>query len=194
MFSPLSRYHPLPDIVTTDARGRTLASKTLRPLPPVSGTLRHTVEDADRLDQLAYRYYREPRKWWRLLDANPEFLSPQALLGKEPIVTDRFPLTFEDGRTRWPALMQLLMRTVGVEEVRVHDEIQYALDTRIVRRQRVTVHAERFERAVLVTYNQLNVSAEDLTGLMTAAGFATRPPERLGRVGKQIVVPRDVTG
>ena len=91
MFSRISRYHTLPDIVTTDAEGRTFASKTLRPLPQVSGTFRHTVEDADRLDQLAYKYYREPRKWWRMSDANPEFLSPQALLGKEPIVTDRFP-------------------------------------------------------------------------------------------------------
>ena len=87
----ISRYEPLPDIVTTDARGRTLASRTLRPLPQDSGTLRHIVEDADRLDQLAYRYYREPRKWWRLLDANPEFLSPQALLGKDPSSPTGFP-------------------------------------------------------------------------------------------------------
>ena len=74
-----------------------MASKTLRLLPQVSGTFRHTVEDVDRLDHLAYKYYQQPRKWWRISDANPEFLSPQALLGKEPIVTDRFPVTF-DGR------------------------------------------------------------------------------------------------
>ena len=29
---------------------------------------------------------------------------------------------------------------------------------------------------------------------MTASGFVVRPPERLGRVGKQIIIPRDVTG
>ena len=60
--------------------------------------------------------------------------------------------------------------------------------------QSVTVHVEQFERAVLVTYNQMNVSAGDLAGIITAAGFAVQPPERLGRVGKQIVIPRDVTG
>ena len=77
MFSDLSRYRTLPDIVTTDAEGRTLASKTLRPLPEAPGTFRHTVEDVDRLDHLAYKYYRQPTKWWRMSDANPEFLSPQ---------------------------------------------------------------------------------------------------------------------
>ena len=96
MFSRISRYRTLPDIVTTDADGRTLVSKTLRPLPQAPGTFRHTVEEADRLDHLAYKYYQEPRKWWRISDANPEFLSPQALLGKEPIVTDRFLV-----RVRW---------------------------------------------------------------------------------------------
>ena len=62
MFSRISRYRTLPDIVTTDAEGRTLVSKTLRPLPQVSGTFRHTVEDADRLDHLAYKYYQQPQQ------------------------------------------------------------------------------------------------------------------------------------
>ena len=79
MFSRISRYRKLPDIVTTDSHGRTLPSKTLRLLPQVAGTFRHTVEDVDRLDHLAYKYYQQPRKWWRIVDANPEFMSPQAL-------------------------------------------------------------------------------------------------------------------
>jgi hypothetical protein len=45
-----------------------------------------------------------------------------------------------------------------------------------------------------VTYNQLNTSDGDLAGIITASGFAVRPWERLGRVGKQIIIPRDVTG
>ena len=98
MFSRISRYQKLPDMVTTDSQGRTLPSKTVRLLPQVLGTFRHTVEEVDRLDHLAFKYYQQPQKWWRIVDANPEFLSPQALLGKEPIVTDRFPLTFQ---RRW---------------------------------------------------------------------------------------------
>ena len=93
MFSKISRYRTLPDVVTTDARGRTVSSKALRPLPTVSGTFLHTVEGVDRLEHLAFKYYQQPRNWWRICDANPEFMSPQGLLGKEPVVTARFPLT-----------------------------------------------------------------------------------------------------
>ncbi len=193
MFSRLSRYRTLPDIITTDAEGRTSVSKTLRPLPQAPGTFRHTVEDADRLDHLAYKYYRQPTKWWRLSDANPEFLSPQALLGKEPIVTDRFPLEFDGAQPPWPDLVRNLTQHVGVEQVKVVEEIDYALEERMIGRRRVTLHVERFERAILVTYNQLNTSARELAGIITASGFAIRAPERLGRVGKQIIIPRDVT-
>ena len=64
MFSKISRYRKLPDTVSSDARGRSLQSKTLRLLPEVSGEFRHTVEEVDRLDHLAYKYYRQSRKWW----------------------------------------------------------------------------------------------------------------------------------
>jgi hypothetical protein len=194
MFSRISRYRTLPDIITTDAEGRTLVSKTLRPLPEAPGTFRHTVEDADRVDHLAYKYYRQPTKWWRLSDANPEFLSPQALVGKEPIITDRFPLEFDGAQPPWADLVRNLTEHVGVEQVEVVEDIDYALEERIIGRRRVTFHVERFERAILVTYNQLNTSDGDLAGIITASGFAVRPWERLGRVGKQIIIPRDVTG
>ena len=88
MFSKISRYRKLPDVVTIDVQGRRLESKSLRLLPEVTGIFLHTVESGDRLDHLAYKYYKQPRKWWRICDANPEFPSPQALLGKESIVID----------------------------------------------------------------------------------------------------------
>ena len=194
LFSRISRYYTLPDIVTTDARGRMLVSKTLRPLPPAPGTFRHTVEDADRLDHLAYKYYQQPRKWWLLSDANPEFLSPQALLGKEPVVTDRFPVTFDGAQPPWAALVQNLKQHAGVEEVKVVEKIHHAPEERTIWRRRVILHVERFERAVIVTYNQFNVNAGVVAGIITNSGFAAGPPERLGRVGRQITIPRDVTG
>src|SRR5262245_9671228 len=165
MFSRISRYRALPDIVATDAEGRTLFSKTLRPLPQAPGTFRHTVEDADRLDHLAYKYYRQPTKWWRLSDANPEFLSPQALLGKDPIVTDRFPLEFEGAQPQWARLVQNLTQYVGVEKVEVVEEIRLARTAQTVGGRRVILNVEQFERAILVTYNQLNTSDEDLAGI-----------------------------
>ena len=196
MFSQLSRYQKLPDIVTIDAQGRTLPSKSLRLLPQVSGTFLHTVEDVDRLDHQAFKYYQQPRKWWQISDANPEFLSPQALLGKEPIVTDRFPLSFDGNGTQlpWSALVRNLTERVGVEDVKVVEEVHLVPQAQTVDGQMVTVYVEQFERAVVVTYNQMNVGTGDLISIMAAAGFGARQPERIGRVGKQIVIPRDVIG
>jgi hypothetical protein len=194
MFNRISRYRSLPDIVAADAKGRRLVSKTLRPLQEAPGTFRHTLEDADRLDHLAYKYYQQPQKWWRIGDANPEFLSPHALLGKEPIVTVRFPLEFEGAQPPWPALVQNLAQRAGIEEVEVVEEIHLAPRAQSVAGQSVTVQAEQFERAVLVTYNRLNLSEADLAGVIAASGFGVRAPERLGRVGRQINIPRDVTG
>src|SRR5262245_65473359 len=115
MFSRISRYRTLPDIVTTDVEGRTLVSKTLRPLPEAPGTFRHTVADADRLDHLAYKYYRQPTRWWRISDANPEFLSPQALVGKETIVMDRFTLEIDGVQPPWPCFVLQLNQHGRIE-------------------------------------------------------------------------------
>ena len=48
----------------------------------------------DRLDQLAYKYYGQPLQWWHICDANPDFLSPLAPLGRgagrhDPLPGDR---------------------------------------------------------------------------------------------------------
>ncbi len=196
MFSKISRYRKLPDIVTTDPKGRALASKSLRPLPDVSGTFLHTVEEGDRLDRLSFKFYKQPRKWWRGCDANPTFMSPQALLGKEPIVTERFPLTFNRDRSQppWAALIQQLSERVGVENLQVVDEVRMVPEAQTMDGKQVTVYMEHDERAVIVTYNPLNVSAKDLADVMTAQGFVVGHPENIGRVGKNITIPPDVVG
>lgn len=196
MFSKISRYRKLPDIVTTDPKGRALASKNLRPLPDVSGTFLHIVEAGDRLDHLAFKFYKQPRKWWRICDANPAFMSPQALLGKEPIVTERFPLTFNgDGsQPPWAALIRQLSERVGVENLQVVDEAQIAPEAQTIEGKPVTVYVEHDERAVIATYNPLNVSAKDLADVMTAQEFVVGHPENIGRVGKNIIIPPDVVG
>jgi len=191
MFASFSRYRKLPDVVTTDAKGRTLASKALRLLPSVSGTFQHTVEDGDRLDHVAFKYYRQPTKWWRINDANPEFLSPQDLLGKEPVVTDRFPVTFNGPQPPWAALTRSLNERVGIEMVTVVETVHLAPELRQVKNQTVTVQAESFERAVVVTYNQLNITTGTIRSLITAAGFVAGQEERATRLGKQITIPQD---
>src|SRR5262249_55961779 len=120
MFSKLSRYRKLPDVTAPDPRGRTLASKDLRLLPEVTGTFRHTVDGGDRLDQLAYKYYSQPLFWWNICDANPGFLSPLSLLGKDPVVTTRFPVVAAvSAAPAWAALFAAMNATSGVEDVRI---------------------------------------------------------------------------
>ena len=196
MFSKLSRYRKLPDIVTIDVKGRTLGSKSIRLLPDVSGVFLHTVEEVDRLDHLAYKYYKQPKKWWRICDANPEFMSPQALLGKEPIVTTRFPLTFS-GNGSWPPWSDLfgqLPEIVGVESFYVSQEVELVQKEETIGGEEVTVYVKRIEHSLIVTYNQTNLSTKDLSDLITDAGFEVAEPENIGRIGKNIIIPPDVVG
>jgi len=80
MFQKGSRYKELPEISVTDAGGRTAGSKALRWIPDTPGTFLHRVSQADRLDLLAYKYYGDPKKWWLICDANPDFALPTDLL------------------------------------------------------------------------------------------------------------------
>lgn len=196
MFSKISRYRKLPDIVTTDNKGRVSASRDLRLLPEVSGTFLHTVEEVDLLDHLAYKYYKQSRKWWRICDANPEFMSPRTLLGKEPMVTDHFPLTFHGNETQppWADLLRDLSETLGVEDVKVVENIQLVSEEQTHDSQQVTIYVEHFERSVIVTYNRMNLSAEDLASVISNTGFEVSHPENIGRVGKKIIIPPDIAG
>ena len=196
MFSKISRYRKLPDVVTTDVKGRSLESKSLRLLPEVSGTFLHTVEEVDRLDHLAYKYYKQPRKWWRICDANPEFMSPRALLGKEPIVTYRFDLTWDDeaGSPPWANLRSQLIEKVGVLEVKIVEDVQLVQDVQTIDDKQVTVYVENHRRSVTVTHNQMNVSPKDLADVIAAVGFETAQPVQIGRLGKHIIIPANVVG
>jgi hypothetical protein len=117
MFAKDSRYYKLTNTAKPDANGRVVESKSLRFLPEVRGRFQHIVEDSDRLDNLAYKYYKEPRRWWRLCDANPEFSSPRELLGKAPLRVTRFPVQWEGARSPWHELTGRLAQLVGVEKV-----------------------------------------------------------------------------
>jgi hypothetical protein len=173
MFSKISRYRKLPDEVTVDVNGRRLESKSLRLLPEVTGTFLHNIEDSNRLDQLADKYYKQPRKWWRICDANPEFMSPQALLGKGPIVTQRFPLSFSNTSSApWALLLASIADLVGVEDIWLAED----------------------EASVVITYNQMSIQPADLVEAIETAGFAAEQPQSIGRTGKQIVIPPDIVG
>jgi hypothetical protein len=194
MFSKNSRYRKLPDFVTIDRQGREITIKNLRPLPEVTGTFLHTIEDGDRLDHLAFRYYKQPRKWWRICDANPQFMSPQTLLGTESIVTFQFPLSFSGNGE--PPPLSLVIRNLaqqpGIEKIRIREEIQLVEEKQSHNHQDVIINTEKFKRFILVTFNQMNTSSEAINDIIKTAGFKIGKPEIIGRVGKEIVIPSDV--
>ncbi|MEU0793487.1 hypothetical protein ABZ342_25730 [Amycolatopsis sp. NPDC005961] len=168
MFGKLSRYRLVPDIAVVDARGRVVAAKDFRPLPEVTGTFTHTVDSGDRLDQLAFTFYGQPSQYWHVCDANPDFLSPLALLGQEPLVTTRFPVTAA-GTPPWAALRAALSGTVGVDAVIVTGD------------------------TIEVTYNRTDLDVTAVIDVIKAAGFAVGFPADSGRLGRQIVIPPAVS-
>ena len=66
-----SRYQNL--LFGTPEEGRpAFAGIRPRSIGPAAGVLEHIVKENDRLDLLAQYYYNNPRRWWRIADANPE--------------------------------------------------------------------------------------------------------------------------
>ncbi|MBA3014602.1 MAG: hypothetical protein KKD63_02110 [Proteobacteria bacterium] len=54
-----------------------------RTISSVTGVVEHVVKSGDRLDLLARHYYNDPRLWWRIADANPEFIHADQMLTEE---------------------------------------------------------------------------------------------------------------
>jgi hypothetical protein len=193
VFSKISRYRKLPNVTALDAQGRLLASKELRLLPQVTGTFRHTVDSGDRLDQLGYKYYSQPLQWWNIADANPKFLSPLALIGKDAVVTTRFPVDIA-GVPPWSSLLQALQSVLGVEDVEIEEDTQLVQQTVVVGGQTITAFVEQFTRFVLVTYNRLSVTPAALATSIAAVGFTVMPFVDADQVGQEIIIPPQPVG
>jgi nucleoid-associated protein YgaU len=73
MFNKSSRYVSARGFTAPDGK-KGFAGVRPRDIGPASGVIEHTVRAGDRLDLLARHYYNDMRLWWRIVDANPEFL------------------------------------------------------------------------------------------------------------------------
>jgi|ERR1700761_3883024 hypothetical protein len=76
-----SRYQGLPTATHTNTDGRAVVYFTRRFVPgPEQMALlhEHRVQQTDRLDNLAARYFGDPELFWRLCDAN-RAMDPEAL-------------------------------------------------------------------------------------------------------------------
>jgi hypothetical protein len=188
MFSKISRYRKLSNVVVPDAEGRQLPSRELRLLPTVTGSYQHTVAAGDRLDQLANQYYSQPLQWWNIADANPAFLSPLALLAQDVVATTRFSVSIT-GTPPWSTLFAALQAIVGVENVAVEEDVQLVQQQVTVGAQTITAWVEQIAWVVIVTYNQVNVTTESLTSAIEGAGFTAGPFVDVNQVGQEIIIP-----
>lgn len=75
-----SRYAGTELIEPVNSQGEHPRVLALRRIPQPPGVLEHVVLEGERLDHLAHRFYNDPRKYWLLLDANPQVLNPFELL------------------------------------------------------------------------------------------------------------------
>lgn len=87
MFFDGSRYLNVKDYSVKGPGGREVKLKRARPLKLVGGTFTYQVKAGDRLDLLAHRFYRTPRKWWLICDANPGLMYPDDLLEPGQLLT-----------------------------------------------------------------------------------------------------------
>jgi hypothetical protein len=190
MFSKRSRYAKLDDTSAADAQGREIAEKSLRPMPEVNGTFLHTVEEGDRLDHLGFTYYKDSTRWWRICDANPEWMSPQAMLGKEPMTTVRIPVTVPKGESPpWSALGAALAARVGIETALIVDELR-EVEREVQENGRTHAYTgERDAMAIIVTFNRMNIGLKDIVHIVNKTGFSAGDPGGIGRTGKKIVIP-----
>ena len=70
MFFKGSRYADVQEAEFTDGQGRVICYKRIRLIPETDTQLVHAVGQGERLDQIAYQYYRDPERFWRICDAN----------------------------------------------------------------------------------------------------------------------------
>jgi hypothetical protein len=80
MFFKGSRYEKIAELERTDSSGRRVRYKATRFIPDTPPSATHVVTGGDRLDRLAFRYFRDSERFWRICDAN-EAMWPPDLLG-----------------------------------------------------------------------------------------------------------------
>jgi hypothetical protein len=128
MFTRGSRYRNLRETVVPEASGAWIRGKELRRIPPREALLAapgqqvtHIVLDGERLDLLAFKYYRDTTRWWQIGDVNPEYPFPTDLLGQAPLVEEEFRLEHAAFSLR----LQQLRNALAARGTVADDEVSY---------------------------------------------------------------------
>jgi hypothetical protein len=70
MFFKGSRYERVADAEVQDERERVVRYKKVRFIPEPQARMGHVLNQGERLDLIAHRYYQDPERFWRICDAN----------------------------------------------------------------------------------------------------------------------------
>jgi nucleoid-associated protein YgaU len=74
-----SRYEGVGVYQVAGPKGQAISVLKIRFIPPTPAGFFHTFAADERLDLLAFKFYRNPEKFWRIADANTE-MDPEDLL------------------------------------------------------------------------------------------------------------------
>ncbi len=77
MFFKGSRYEKVGNAQFTDAQGNTFQYKKIRFIPDTPARFNHLVTQGERTDLLAFKYYRDPLKFWHIADANDVMIAEE---------------------------------------------------------------------------------------------------------------------
>jgi hypothetical protein len=81
-----SRYARVGTVTVPGPDGRPRVLIELREPPRIDGVLRHAPEPGERLDHLAHRFYRDPRRFWRICDASDELDPFEVVVPGDPLL------------------------------------------------------------------------------------------------------------
>lgn len=70
MFFKGSRYENVETNSIKDDKGREIKYKKVRFTPKTEALRGHMVVQGDRLDNLAYQFFNDPERFWKICDAN----------------------------------------------------------------------------------------------------------------------------
>lgn len=174
MFQEDSRYFDVPELSVRDRQGVVRRSAAPRLRAPAQSGIRalHTIRQNDRLDSLAHEYFQEPRAWWRIVDANPEFLSPREMLS-EAVFRSCALLFNAPEAWRHSEFERRLSGESGVVKV-----IVFAVTARLPRRFRLQLR-----------YNRLLFSENELVESLNRAGCEILERFRDERIGRSLRIP-----
>ena len=65
-----SRYQNVGTYQAVDSNGRSTSALKIRLIPSTPAGFIHSFTAGERLDLIAYKYYRNPEKFWLIADAN----------------------------------------------------------------------------------------------------------------------------